>query len=86
MNGSLYDLVCAQILVQLDDWKTVRVAGASPGQMRSLVAAGLVVSSPDYRKYDTRTAHNYPRVYCRTKAGDRAAELIAAMSDTEGSE
>jgi hypothetical protein len=80
-NGNLHDCFCADALRRLNDWTTARDLGASPGQLRSLTAAGLVRSSPDYRNYRDGTAHNHPRVYHRTKAGDRAAELLTAVQE-----
>lgn len=74
-----YEERCADILLRLDDWKTAKEAGATAGQMRSLVASELVHSSPDFLNYNHREAFRKPKVYRRTKAGDRAALLIEVV-------
>lgn len=79
MKDYTYEKVCAAILLRLDDWMTAKQAGASRGQMMSLKAAGLVHSSPDFRNPTAQ----FPLVYRRTKAGDRAAVLLRAVTTGE---
>lgn len=79
-----YERACADLLMRLGDWRTMRDLGALPGQLASLKASGLIVSSPDFRSYSVSVARNHPLVYRRTNAGDRAVDLIRAVLPPEG--